>query len=95
MSLTEHNTRKVAKLARIRLSDDEVTHYTEELNGILGWIDQLQEVNTDGVAQMTSVADVTLPMRKDEVSDGGVQEAVLKNAPSSEYGCFAVPKVIE
>jgi aspartyl-tRNA(Asn)/glutamyl-tRNA(Gln) amidotransferase subunit C len=95
MALTEQNTRKVANLARIGLSDDEVTHYTSELNGILGWIDQLQEVHTEGVEQMTSVAPVTLPMRKDEVSDGGIQQAVLKNAPASEYGCFAVPKVIE
>ena len=95
MSLTAEQTKKVAKLARIRLSDDEVAHYTAEINGILGWIDQLQEVNTEGVAQMTSVADITLPMREDRVTDGGIQQAVLKNAPASEYGCFSVPKVIE
>lgn len=95
MALTPDETRKVARLARMRLSDDEVTHYTEELNGILHWIDQLQEVNTDGVAQMTSVANITLPMRKDEVSEGAIQPEILKNAPSAEYGCFAVPKVIE
>ena len=95
MSLTSQETQKVAKLARIRLSDEEVAHYTQEINGILGWIDQLSEVNTVGVAQMTSVADVTLPMRADQVSDGGIQEQVLSNAPASEYGCFVVPKVIE
>lgn len=95
MSLTPQQTRKVAKLARIRLSDAEVEHYTAEINGILGWIDQLQEVNTDGVAQMTSVADITLPMRADKVTDGNIVDAVLKNAPASEYGCFSVPKVIE
>lgn len=95
MSLTQDDTRKVARLARIRLNDDEIAHYTGELNNILQWIDQLQEVNTDGVAQMTSVADITLPMREDKVSDGGIAESVLKNAPSAEYGCFAVPKVIE
>lgn len=95
MTLTPKQTQKVAKLARIRLSGDEVALYTNELNGILGWIDQLQAVNTDGVAQMTSVANITLPMRADVVTDGGIGEAVLANAPSAEYGCFAVPKVIE
>ena len=95
MSLTQEQTQKVAKLARIRLSDDEVAHYTNELNGILQWIDQLGEVNAEGVAQMTSVADITLPMREDKVTDGDKQEQILKNAPSAEYGCFAVPKVIE
>lgn len=95
MALTAENTRKIAKLARIRLSEDDVAHYTAELNGILGWVEQLQEVNTDGVEQMTSVADVTLPMREDKVTDGNIAEAVLSNAPKAEYGCFAVPKVIE
>lgn len=95
MSLSEAEIRKVAKLARIRLTDDEVAHYTQELNGILDWIDQLVEVDVEGVAQMTSVADVTLPMREDKVTDGSQQPEVLKNAPSAEYGCFAVPKVIE
>ena len=95
MSLSKDETKKVARLARIRMDDDEIAHFTDEINGILHWIDQLQEVDTDGVAQMTSVADITLPMREDKVTDGGIQEKVLKNAPTSEYGCFAVPKVIE
>ena len=95
MSLTKDDTKKVARLAHIRMDDDEIAHFTDELNGILHWIDQLQEVDTEGVAQMTSVADITLPMREDVVNDGSIQEKVLKNAPTSEYGCFAVPKVIE
>lgn len=95
MALSLDDTKKVARLARIRVDEAEAEHYMNELNGILKWIDQLQEVNTDGVAQMTSVAEITLPMRADVVADGGKQEAVLKNAPSAEYGCFAVPKVIE
>lgn len=95
MSITQKETLKIAKLARIRLTDEEAEHYTNELNGILGWIEQLQEVDTEGVAQMTSVSEMQLPMRKDEVTDGGYPEAVLKNAPANDYGCFVVPKVVE
>ena len=95
MAITTQDTLKVSKLARIRLEEGEAEHYTSEINNILGWIEQLQEVDTDGVAQMTSVCAMDLPMRKDEVSDGGDQEAMLKNAPANEYGCFVVPKVVE
>ncbi len=96
MALTEKDVKKIAQLARIRLSAEEVPHYMGEINGILKWIEQLQEVNTDGVAPLASVSDQPLPWRKDEVTDGNIQEAVLKNAPGgAQYGCFAVPKVIE
>lgn len=95
MSLTKQDTLKVAKLARIRMDDADAEHFTKEINGILHWVEQLQEVNTDDVPQMTSVVDMTLPWRKDEVNDGGIQEQVTKNAPESDYGCFVVPKVIE
>lgn len=95
MALTIKDTQKIAKLARIRMGSDELEHFTKEINGILHWIDQLQEVDTDGVAQMTSVADMTLPYRRDEVSDGNIQQQVLANAPMADYGCFVVPKVIE
>lgn len=86
---------KVAKLARIRLSDEEKNAYAKELTQIFNWIEQLGEVDTEGVAQMTSVANMTLPMRRDEITDGNRQEDILSNAPQSEYGCFAVPKVVE
>ena len=95
MTLSADDTRKIAKLSRIRLNEDEVEGYTNELNGILHWIEQLQEVDTDGVAQMTSVADMTLPIREDVVTDGNIQDKVLQNAPESDFGCFLVPKVIE
>lgn len=95
MALTDKDVKKIAKLARIRLSDEDVAHYGREINGILKWIEQLQEVNTDGVAPLASVSDQPLPWRKDEVTDGNIQEQVLKNAPNASYGCFAVPKVIE
>lgn len=95
MALTDKEVKKIATLARIRLSDEEVPHYAKEINGILKWIEQLGEVNTDGVTALSSVSEQLLPWRKDEVTDGGYQEQVLKNAPSAQYGCFAVPKVIE
>lgn len=95
MALTEKEVKKIAKLARIRLSEAEVAHYGNEINGILKWIEQLQEVNTDGVAALASVSEQALPWRTDVVTDGNIQEQVLKNAPNASYGCFAVPKVIE
>jgi aspartyl-tRNA(Asn)/glutamyl-tRNA(Gln) amidotransferase subunit C len=95
MALTDKEVQHIANLARIRLSAEELPHYAREINGILKWIEQLKEVNTEGVAPLASVSEQTLPWRADEVRDGGIQEAVLKNAPAAQYGCFAVPKVIE
>lgn len=95
MSLSTDDVKKIAKLSRIKLTDDEISHYQQELSGILNWIEQLQEVNTDNVPQMTSVAAMSLPMREDKVSDGGYQEDILANSPHAEYGCFVVPKVVE
>jgi aspartyl-tRNA(Asn)/glutamyl-tRNA(Gln) amidotransferase subunit C len=68
---------------------------TDELNGILKWIDMLSQVNTDGIEPMASVVDMPMIMRTDIVNDGNVAEKVLANAPLAEYDCFAVPKVIE
>ncbi|MFM9890342.1 MAG: Asp-tRNA(Asn)/Glu-tRNA(Gln) amidotransferase subunit GatC [Rickettsiales bacterium] len=95
MALNEKDVEKIARLARIRLSAAEVPHYMGEINGILKWIEQLQEVNTDGVAALSSVSNQSLPWRADLVTDGAQQEAILKNATDAQYGCFAVPKVIE
>lgn len=95
MALTEKEVQHVAKLARIALSDDELSHYTKEVNSILGMVEALQAVNTDGVAPLTSVANQTLPMRDDVVIDGGKQADILANAHNPQYGCFTVPKVIE
>ncbi len=95
MSITPNDTQKIARLSRIRMSDDDITHYTSELNNILGWIEQLQEVDTTGVEQMTSVCEMKLPMRQDKVTDGGYQKKILANAPDNDYGCFVVPKVVE
>ena len=96
MSLDKQAVAKIARLARIAVTEDDKEFYMKELNGILKWMEQLNEVKTDGVPQMTSVASIKLPWREDKVTDGNQQEAVLANAPGgSEYGCFIVPKVIE
>jgi aspartyl-tRNA(Asn)/glutamyl-tRNA(Gln) amidotransferase subunit C len=95
MSLDTKAVAKIAKLARIEVTDAEKEHFAREISGILKWVEQLEEVNTDNVPQMTSVAAVKLPWREDKVTDGNQQEAVVKNAPKSDYGCFVVPKVME
>lgn len=86
---------KIAHLARIAVSEEEKTHFAEEISGILQWVEQLSEVNTDGVPMLASVSNIKLPLRKDMVTDGGQSDDVLKNAPDSDYGCFVVPKVME
>jgi aspartyl-tRNA(Asn)/glutamyl-tRNA(Gln) amidotransferase subunit C len=95
MSLTRENVAKVAKLARIRLEDSELDAMKEEINGILTWIDQLQQVKTDGVAIFSDQQDHHLKERPDRVTDGNRAEAILANAPDKAHGMFAVPKVIE
>ncbi len=95
MSVNAETVRHVAKLARIAMSDAEVDALVPELNNILGWVDQLSAVDTDGVEPLTAVIDQKLRLRDDVVNDGGVRDAVLLNAPDAQHGFFAVPKVIE
>ncbi len=95
MSVDAHTVRHIAKLARIAVSDEEVAALAPELSNILGWIEQLQEVDVTGVEPMTAVIPNKLRLREDQVTDGGMRDAVLKNAPAAEHGFFAVPKVIE
>ena len=95
MSLTRDQVLNLAFLARVRVRDDDLESMAKEISGILHWIEQLNEVNTDGVEPMTSVAAMTLPMRHDVVDDGGDPVAVLKNAPEPVDGFYAVPKVVE
>ena len=95
MSVDAGTVRHIAKLARIAVSDAEAEALAPELSNILGWIEQLQEVDVDGVEPMTAVIPNTLRLRDDEVTDGGIRDAVLANAPAAEHGFFAVPKVIE
>jgi aspartyl-tRNA(Asn)/glutamyl-tRNA(Gln) amidotransferase subunit C len=95
MSVDTKQVRHIAKLARIAMSDAEVEAMVPELNNILGWVEQLGEVNTDGVEPLTAVIDQKLRLREDVVDDGDCRDAVLANAPVGEHGFFAVPKVIE
>lgn len=95
MSVDTATVRHIAKLARIAVSDSEVEALVPELNSILGWVEQLQEVDVTGVDPMTAVIPNQLRMRPDVVTDGGIRDAVLTNAPVAEHGFFAVPKVIE
>ena len=95
MSVDTATVRHIAKLARIAVTDQEVEALVPELNNILGWIEQLGEVDVTGVEPMTAVIPNQLRMRPDDITDGNVRDAVLKNAPVAEHGFFAVPKVIE
>lgn len=95
MSVTKDDVKKVARLSRIAVPDDKLDTLAQELNGILGWIEQLNEVDIDGVEPMTSVVEAKLPMRDDVVTDGNIQDQVLANAPKSDDGFFVVPKAVE
>ena len=95
MSVSPEQVRHIAKLARIAMSDDELARLVPELNNILGWVEQLGEVDTDGVEPLTAVIDQKLRLRDDVVNDGNIRDAVLANAPEAQHGFFAVPKVIE
>ncbi|MEA2953998.1 MAG: aspartyl-tRNA(Asn)/glutamyl-tRNA(Gln) amidotransferase subunit [Alphaproteobacteria bacterium] len=95
MSVDADTVRRIAHLARIAVADDEVEHLRGELNAMLAFVEQLSEVNVDGVEPMTSVTPMEMKKRPDVVTDGGDVEAILKNAPAREGNFFAVPKVVE
>lgn len=95
MSLDKATVAKIAHLARIRMPDEDLEPMARELSNILQFVEQLSEVDTNGVAPMTSVAAQGLRRREDRVTDGGIQEKVLANAPEKASGFYAVPKVVE
>jgi len=95
MSLDKDTVRNIAYLARIKVPDEALEPLAGELNNIMGWVEQLGEVNTDGVAPMTSVVEMNMPARPDVVTDGDCREKVLANAPDRVDAFFTVPKVIE
>ena len=95
MSVDADTVRRIAHLARIAVAEDEVEHLKDELNAMLAFVEQLEEVNVDGVEPMTSVTPMTMKKRVDEVTDGGIAEDIVKNAPATEDNYFIVPKVIE
>jgi len=95
MSVDADTVRRVAHLARITVAADEVEQLRGELNAILAFVEQLAEVNVEGVEPMTSVTPMAMKMRRDEVTDGGIADAILANAPAREDHFFTVPKVVE
>ena len=105
MSLDKETVARIARLARLKVPEEELGTLAGELSGILAWIEQLNEVDTANVEPLASVSDVTLPMRQDKVTDGGIAAKVLANAPGgavyidpsdkSAGGFFTVPKVVE
>ena len=95
MSIDKETAAKVAKLARIRVDEDRLDDLAGEFNAVLGFIEQLGEVDVDGVEPMVSVEPMRLKRREDVVTDGGMQEKILSNAPDAREGFFAVPKVVE
>ena len=95
MAIDAATVRKVARLARIAEPEEKLEPLARELSGILSWIEQLNEVDTDGVEPMTTSVQMTLPMRDDVVTDGGDRDRVLSNAPKSNDGFYVVPKVVE
>ena len=95
MSIDIDTARKVAHLARIRVPEDHLPELAQELSSILTFMEQLNEVDVEGVDPMTSVTPMRLKRRVDEVTDGGYPEKILKNAPDAREGFFAVPKVVE
>ena len=95
MSIDENTAARVAKLARIKVEDEALPALASDFNRMLGFIEQLNEVDVDGVEPMTSVTPVRLKRREDVVTDGNQQQKVLANAPDAREGFFAVPKVVE
>jgi len=95
MAIDAATVRKVARLARIAEPEENLETLAKELSGILNWIEQLNEVETDGVEPMTTAVHATLPMRDDVVTEGGDPDRVLANAPKTKDHFFIVPKVVE
>jgi aspartyl-tRNA(Asn)/glutamyl-tRNA(Gln) amidotransferase subunit C len=95
MSVTTDDVKRIARLARIAEPTDRLEALTGELNGILDWIELLNEVDVEGVEPMTTPVKFPLPQRVDEITDGGVRDKVLANAPKTDEGFFVVPKAVE
>ena len=95
MSVDAKTVKRIGRLARIRVEESEVEKYQSEINAILGFVEQLSEVNVDGIEPMTSVTPMKLRLREDKVTDGGYPEKIVANAPLTEDNFFMVPKVIE
>ena len=95
MAVDQDTVKRIAKLARLSLDEEQIAAMETELNALISWVEQLQEVDVEGVAPLTSVVESRLKMREDAVTDGGYAADLMKNAPQSENHFFVVPKVVE
>ena len=95
MSVDLNTVRRIARLARIAVSEAEIAHLQGEINAILKFVEALDTVDVDGVEPMTSVTPMAMKMREDKVTDGGIPDAIIANAPAREVHFFVVPKVVE
>ena len=93
--VTAETVKKIARLSRLHVEPERLAFLADEMNGLLAWIEQLGEVDVTGVEPMTSAVEMDAPLRKDEITDGGVQGKVLANAPKTEAGYFVVPRSVE
>ncbi len=93
--VTAETVKKIARLSRLHVEDDRLEPLANEMNGILAWIEQLDEVDVKGVEPMTSAVEMAAPMREDKVTDGNIRDKVLANAPKAEAGYFVVPRSVE
>lgn len=94
-NVTKEDIKKVSRLARIEVPERDRENLAKQVNSIIGWVEKLNEVNTDNVEPLTNVYDTPIRLNKDEITDGNIAEDVLKNAPDAKYNYFTVPKVIE
>ncbi len=95
MPMDKETVYKIGRLAKLKIAEDEADMFAEQLGGILNWVEQLGEVDTDDIEPLANVVDIAPKMRADIVSDGGIQEDVLANAPEDQQGYYVVPKVVE
>ncbi len=95
MAIAKETVAKVANLARIEVTDEQIEKLAPQLDNIIGFVEQLSEVNTDDVEPLASVVDITLPLREDQITDGNIKDNVLANAPETLEGFFVVPKIVE
>ena len=95
MSVSAKDVKKIARLSRLHVEDIQLDPIAQDLNGILKWIEQLGEVDVEGVEPMTSAVDMDAPLRADAITDGGVRDQVLANAPKSDDGFYVVPRSVE
>jgi aspartyl-tRNA(Asn)/glutamyl-tRNA(Gln) amidotransferase subunit C len=95
MSVDQQTVRRIARLARIAVGDEDVPHLQGELNAILSFVERLNEVDVAGVEAMTSVTPMSMKKRRDGITDGGYADAIVRNAPATEDNFFLVPKVVE